>query len=116
MFLLFCLIFFKIFTFIFGEREKERERKIGRQSYTPLTGDLAHNPGMCPDRELNQQLFGSQAGVQFTELHQPGLYLIISKSQTLDIDICTNLDGVAYYTPRLCGIAVAPRLQTSTEC
>ena len=27
---------------------------------------------MCPDRELNQRLFGSQAGAQSTEPHQPG--------------------------------------------
>ena len=29
-------------------------------SVTPPTGDLAHNPGMCPDWESNQQPFGSQ--------------------------------------------------------
>ena len=39
----------------------------------PSTGDLAYNPGMCPDWELNQQLFGSQASAQTTEPHQPGL-------------------------------------------
>ena len=33
-----------------GERrEKERERNINVQ----LPGDLAHNPGMCPDWESN---------------------------------------------------------------
>ena len=36
------------------------------------TGDLARNPGMCPDWELNQQPFGSQAGTQSTERNQPG--------------------------------------------
>ena len=35
-------------------------------------GDLAHNPGMCPDWELNQRPFGLQAGTQPTEPHQPG--------------------------------------------
>ena len=40
----------------------------------PLTGDLACNPGMCPDWESNWRPFGSQAGAQSTELHQPGLY------------------------------------------
>ena len=35
-------------------------------------GDLARNPGMCPDWELNQQCFDSQAGAQSTEPHQPG--------------------------------------------
>ena len=30
-------------------------------SCMPPTGDLARNPGMCPDCESNQQPFGSQA-------------------------------------------------------
>ena len=42
-------------------------------SQVPPTGDLACNPGMCPDWELNQRPFGSQAGTQSTEPHQPGL-------------------------------------------
>ena len=41
-------------------------------SHTPPTGDLAHNPGMCPDWESNQRPFGSQAGAQSTKQHQPG--------------------------------------------
>ena len=41
-------------------------------SHTPTTGDLAHNPGMCPDWESNQG-FGSQAGAQSTKPRQPGL-------------------------------------------
>ena len=40
------------------------------------TESLTHNPGMCPDWELNQQPFGSQAGAQSAEPHQPGLYYI----------------------------------------
>ena len=55
-------------------REKERERNIN--VWLPLThppnGDLACNPGMYPDWELNQQPFGSQASAQPTEPHQPG--------------------------------------------
>ena len=38
-----------------------------------MCGDLAHNPGMCPDWEWNQRPFGSQASTQSTESHQPGL-------------------------------------------
>ena len=41
----------------------------------PPTGDLACNPGMCPDWESNWRPFGSQAGAQSTEPHQPGPYL-----------------------------------------
>ena len=37
---------------------------------------------MCPDWESNQRPFGSQAGTQSTELHQPGLYLLILHRQT----------------------------------
>ena len=42
-------------------------------SCMPPTGDLlgAHNPGMCPKWESNQRPFGSQAGAQSTEPHQP---------------------------------------------
>ena len=45
--------------------------KCGCLSSAP-TGDLAHNPGMCPDWESIPGLFGSQAGAQSTEPHQPG--------------------------------------------
>ena len=31
-------------------------------SRAPPTGDLASDPGMCPDWETNRQPFGSQAG------------------------------------------------------
>ena len=41
-------------------------------SHALPTGDLACNPGMCSDWELNRQPFGSQAGTQSTEPHQPG--------------------------------------------
>ena len=39
----------------------------------PPTGDLARNPGICPDWESNQRPFGPQAGAQSTEPHQAGL-------------------------------------------
>ena len=58
-------------------REKEREREKHQRVVAccvPPTGDLAHSPGMCPDWESNQQSFGSQAGAQSTEPHQPGQY------------------------------------------
>ena len=43
-----------------------------------LTGDQIHNPGMCPDWELNLQHFGLWDGAHPTEPHQPGLIFIIS--------------------------------------
>ena len=56
-----------------GEREGEKHCVI--MSRTPPTGDLAHSSGMCPDWELDQQPFSSQASTQSTEPHHPGLYL-----------------------------------------
>ena len=55
-----------------GEREEEKYQCVVA-SHMPLTGDLAHNPGMCPDWEWNQRPFGSQAGTQSPKPHQPGL-------------------------------------------
>ena len=43
------------------------ERYINRLPLAP--GDLACK---CPDRELNQRPFGSQASTKSTEPHQPG--------------------------------------------
>ena len=51
------------------------------------TGDLAHNPGICPDWESNWQPFGLQASTQYTEPHQPGLFssleLIFSQARRI---------------------------------
>ena len=40
------------------------KRNINWLPLTPPTLDLACNPGMCPDQELNQWLFGLQKNVQ----------------------------------------------------
>ena len=50
-------------------------------SCTPATGDLAHNPGMCPDWELNWRPFGLQACTQSTEPHQPGLIYLFFRER-----------------------------------
>ena len=54
-----------------GERQGKKHQFVVA-SLTPPTGHLAHNPGTCPDWELNLQPFGSQAGAQSTEPHQAG--------------------------------------------
>ena len=77
-YIIFKTIFFWFYLFIFREKGKEGEREGEKHqcviaSQTPSTGNLAHNPGMCPDWELNWWPFGSQAHAQSTELHQPGL-------------------------------------------
>ena len=59
--------------FIFRERGREGERyQCVVASHAPPTGDLARNPGKCPDRELNWGPFGSQMAAQSTEPYQPG--------------------------------------------
>ena len=68
-------IYLFIYLFLEG-REEERERNIN--VWLPLTPsptprDLAYNPGVCPDWESNRRPFGSQAGTQFTETHNPKL-------------------------------------------
>ena len=45
--------------FVFRQRGREGEREGKKHqcviaSCAPPTGDLAHNPGMCPDWESNQ--------------------------------------------------------------
>ena len=65
------------FIFIFRERGREGEREGEKHprvvaSCAPLSGDLACNPGMCPDWESNYQPFGLQVGTQSTKPHQPG--------------------------------------------
>ena len=72
-------IFFKKKDFIYlflergreGEGEREKHQCVVG-SHAPPTGVLACNPGMYPDWESNQQPFGSQAGAQSAEPHQPG--------------------------------------------
>ena len=65
--------------YLFIFREGKGGTKRGREtsmcvclSCGPI-GDLACNPGICPDWESNQWPFGSQASAQSTEPHQPGL-------------------------------------------
>ena len=54
-----CLYLKDIYLFIFGERGKEGERE-GKKHQCVIAfhkfpaGDLACNPGMCPDWESNQ--------------------------------------------------------------
>ena len=64
-----------------GEREGEKHQCVVT-SHAPPTGDLACNPGLCPDWELNWGPFGSQADTQSTEPHQPGCHFILFISST----------------------------------
>ena len=70
-------LFLKKILFIFRKRGREGEREAEKHqcvvaSCTPPTGDLAHDAGICPDRESNQGPLGLQAHTQSTKPHQPG--------------------------------------------
>ena len=78
MLLFFLLKKYFIYLFIFRERGREGEREGEKHqwmvaSQASPTGDLTHNPGVCPDWESNRRPFGSKACAQSTEPHQPGL-------------------------------------------
>ena len=85
-----CKVYFIFYNFfkrcyLFLERGKEGGREWEKHqcvvaSCTASTGDLARNPGMCPDWESNQRPLGSQASTQSTQPHQPGhkVYLFTS--------------------------------------
>ena len=55
-----------------GEREGEKHRYVVASCMSP-TGDLACNPGTCPDWESNWRPFGLQASTQSMEPPQAGL-------------------------------------------
>ena len=76
---IFYFSFLKIYLCL--ERGKSRERNINQYVVAscarPLPegwGELACDPGIGSDLELNQRPFGLQARAQTTELHQPGLF------------------------------------------
>ena len=60
-------------------------------SHAPPTGDLAHNPGLCPGWELSRQPFGWQAGTQSTDPHQPGPVASFSHELTQTFRECIHL-------------------------
>ena len=67
--LMFYNMHFKDFIYLFLERGKGREKEKHQcvvASHTPPSGDLACNPGMCPDWESNLLPFASQYGAQST--------------------------------------------------
>ena len=68
--------FLKIFyLFNFREREGEKYQCVVGSHMLP-TGDLARDPGMCPDWESNQPPFGPQASSESSEPQWPGLRMV----------------------------------------
>ena len=65
-------LFWRFYLFVFRERERLGEREGEKLEWVvassrPITRFLAHNSGMYPHRESNQQPFGFQASTQTTE-------------------------------------------------
>ena len=103
---------FKDLFILFLEREEGREKETQRNidvgeihqsvasssvaSPMPPTGDLAHNPGMCPDWELNQQPCSFQASTQSTEPHQPGLHGIFLSILLISTSVSWNLEYISF--------------------
>ena len=96
----YCVLFKKIsFIYLFLERGRKGEREGEKHqcvvaSHAPPTGDLACNPGMCPDWELNWRPFDSQAGTQSTEPHQPGQFcwfLKLWRYMYTSLGLCVNI-------------------------
>ena len=89
-----CILFLKKFFFIiFREGEGGRKRKKYQwvvASHVAPTGDLAHNPGMCPDWESNRRPFAFSAHTQSTELHLPGHVCIYSYVYRYNLCIQTH--------------------------
>ena len=67
-----------------GGRKRRRETLMCSCCHIPNVGDLAINPGMCPDWESNLQPFGSQANAQSTEPQQPGPPFFKSKNMFIN--------------------------------
>ena len=89
---LYIYIFKRFHLFIFRERkgEKGEKHQCVVASGTPPTGDLVCNPGLCPDWELNQRLFGLQTDTQpLSHTSQGYLYFYIYFTYTFT-DFCID--------------------------
>ena len=89
--------FLKIFTYFFLEGKGGKHQCVVA-SWGPPIGDLARKPGMCPDWEWNQWLFGSQMGTQSTELHQPEqvAYSLQINQTIASVETCYGRGGIKW--------------------
>ena len=76
-------IFFKGFIYLFLERESRGGERDGEKhqyvvaSHVVPTGDLARNPGMCPDWALNQRPLGSQPALNLLSYTSQGTLIFL---------------------------------------
>ena len=119
----FSILFFKLFSFSFvfnfylflksrGETKRVRETSVCEKhllvaSHTPLTRDLAHNPGICSGWKLNLQPFGLQANASQGSLSILITGVLNSASDRLHIStlfhsfsgvlICSFIWGISFW-------------------
>ena len=85
-------IFLNFYLFIFRERGREREgvkHHCVVASHTTSTGDLACNPGTCPEWELNQWPFGSQHSI-----HWP---TPVRAEQSFMTSVCSDFEYIFFF-------------------
>ena len=88
-----------------GRGKGGRETSMCGCTRTPPTGDLAHNPGMCPDWESNLRPFGSHASTQSTEPQQPGqIKFLKSKPVSILLRFTVHLRRQIYKQEPQCGM------------
>ena len=103
-------IFLQILFIYFWRGEgREKERKKNINVWSPLKrsllGNLAHNPGMCPDWERNPRPFAFQARAQSTELHQLGLFSCLFKKDFIYLFIFMEREGEKEREKHQCVVA-----------
>ena len=79
------------------EREGEKHQYVVASHLDP-TGDLAHNPRMCPDWESNRQPFGSQPELNPLSYTSQGLIGFFAILRNIFFSFPANL----YQAPLLC--------------
>ena len=80
-FFVFCLCYYFL-KYLFLERGREGEREAEKHQYVlashaPPSGDLAYNPGLCPDWGIRLLTLWFAAVAQSTEPHWPGHVCVI---------------------------------------
>ena len=96
----------RFYLFIFREKGREGERDREKHQVwekcplvacpAPPAGDLACNPGVCPDQKSNWQLYGLQDNTQLTEPRQSG-QKILSYCESCSCHFVTSTFGYLFW-------------------
>ena len=92
----------RFYLFIFRERKERRmrgrETSMWESSHVSPTGDLAHNPGMCPDQKSNRQPLGSKTWHLVNWATPTNCFLGINVSTITPLSVECNFNFVAFYS------------------